>query len=217
MPARRETVWRHCLLLRASSTRGNIVSLLTIGLLLFFGAHSISIINEPWRDQVVARIGRERWRAIYSLLAIAGLACIVWGYGAARPEATVLYVPPAWLRSVAMVGMVFVFPMFLASILPGRISAALKHPLLVATKLWAMLHLLTNGSTADLLLFGSFLTWAVIDRISFKRRTQRQIPAVPPGRWNDLIAVVIGVVIYIVLIAGGHIWLTGMPVGSRWG
>ena len=110
--------------------------------------------------------------------------------------------------------LIFVFPLFLAAYLPGRIQAATKHPMLAATKIWAFAHLLVNGTLADVLLFGSFLTWAVLDRISLKRREQRPIPWALPSRFNDAIAVGGGLALYAVFVLWLHAWLFGVsPVG----
>ncbi len=185
-----------------------------LGLVIFFAAHSVSIVNEPWRDRMVAKIGEWPWKGLYSLVAIAGFVLIVWGYGQARVEPVLLYSPPVWLRHVALLLLVPVFPLFLAAYFPGRIQAATKHPMLVATKLWAVAHLLANGMLADVILFGAFLAWAVIDRISMKHRTQRPIPGVPPSKTNDIIVVLAGLALYVAFILWLHTWLIGVsPIG----
>jgi len=192
------------------------MTLLLIGIVLFFSAHSVSIVSSAWRDSMVARMGKERWQGLYSLIAIAGFVLIIWGYGVARQSAGVLYVPPLWLRDVARLLMIPVFPLFLAPYFPGRIKFVAKHPMLAAVKLWAAAHLLVNGSVADVVLFGSFLAWAVMDRISMKTREQRPIAGAPASRWNDGIIVVVGLAIYVVFIGGAHLWLFGVPVGMPW-
>lgn len=188
------------------------MSLLIIGLLLFFAVHSISIVNVSWRDQVAARLGVMTWQGLYSVAALAGLVLIIWGYGLARQDPLVLYLPPAWLRQGATVLQVFVFPLLLATYLPGRIQTATKHPMLVATKLWALAHLLANGTLADVLLFGSFLAWAVVDRISLKRRTPPPVSTLPPSRLNDALVIVLGLALYAVFVLWGHGWLIGVPL-----
>ncbi len=115
------------------------------------------------------------------------------------------------MRHVAALLMLPVFPLLLAAYLPGRIKAAVKHPMLAATKAWALAHLLVNGTAADVLLFGGFLAWAVADRIAAGKRTvQRRTPGSPPSRWNDLLAVVGGLVLYVVFIAWAHERLVGV-------
>jgi uncharacterized membrane protein len=122
----------------------------------------------------------------------------------------VLYQPPTTLRHVAWLLLLPVFPLLFATYLPGRISAATRHPMLVATKLWALAHLLANGTLASTVLFGSFLAWAVVDRISLKRRAPRSVPAAPPSRYNDAIAVVAGLGLYAAVIGALHLWLIGV-------
>lgn len=190
------------------------MAILVAGIILFFGTHSISIANSPWRDRVAAKMGEVRWQGIYSLLALAGLLLMIWGYGVARQAPVILYIPPHWLRHVAMLLLVFVFPLLLAAYMPGRIQAVTKHPMLAATKLWAFAHLLANGTLADAVLFGSFLAWAVVDRISMKRREQRPVPGAPPSKWNDAIAVVAGLALYVATVLWLHVWLFGVsPAG----
>jgi uncharacterized membrane protein len=193
------------------------LAFLVAGLVLFIGVHSVSILAAGWRDRAVARIGAGPWRGLYSVVAICGLVLIAYGYGLARRDPVVLYVPPLWLRDTALSLMVFVFPLIFAAYLPGVIKSALKHPMLVGVKLWAVLHLMANGTLADVLLFGGVLAWAVADRISLKRRTLRPVQTLPPRRWNDVVAIVAGLAVYAVLLLGGHAWLTGMPLvlGTR--
>src|SRR5690606_12717160 len=121
-----------------------------------------------------------------------------------RMDPVVLYTPPAFLRSVTGILMLGVFPLALSAYFPGRIKAKVKHPLLAATKLWAFAHLLSNGTLADVLLFGSFLVWAAADRVSMKHRVQRPLPGAPERRVNDVIAVVAGLAIYALFVFWAH-------------
>ena len=186
------------------------MTLLILGLILFLGVHSVSIVAPGWRDAMRARLGEGPWKGLYSLISIVGFALLIVGYGAARAHPELLYVPPAWLRHVAMLLLVPVFPLLLSAYLPGRIKSAAKHPMLLAVKLWAAAHLLSNGSAADVLLFGGFLAWAVADRISMKHRVQRPLPGPAPSPRNDVIAIVAGLAIYLVFVFGGHAWLIGV-------
>jgi len=185
---------------------------LLLGLLLFLGIHSISIFAPAARDRWAASMGANLWRALYSILSIIGFVLLIRGYAAARMDPVVLYVPPGWTRHVVMLLMLPVFVMLFAAYLPGRIRSALKHPMLVAVKLWAVAHLLANGMLADVLLFGGFLAWAVLDRIALKRRVQRPIAAAPASRWNDLAAVVLGLAAYAAFVFWLHRQLIGVPV-----
>jgi len=191
--------------------------ILIIGLVLFLGVHSASIVSVEWRDGVVARIGKGPWQGLYSLVAVAGFVLIVYGYGLARQDPVILYVPPGWLRNLTLILMLPVFVLFLAPYFPGRIKTVARHPMLLATKLWALSHLLSNGAFADVVLFGSFIAWAGMDRVSMKGREQRELPGAPPSKWNDLILLTAGLVIYAVFIGGAHLRLIGVPIGTPWG
>ena len=190
------------------------MSVLILGLVLFLGVHSLSIVNPGWREAVVARRGEKAWQLAYGLVAILGFALIAWGYGLARAEPVLLYAPPTWLRHLYLLLMVFVFPLLFAAYLPGRIRDATRHPMLAGVKLWALAHLLANGTLADVLLFGSFLVWAVADRISLKRRVGPPVPGPGASRYNDLIAVAGGLAVYVLFVVWAHRWLIGVsPVG----
>ena len=184
---------------------------LLAGLIIFFSVHSISIVNDAWRNRAAARLGEWTWKGGYAIFAFIGLFLIIHGYGLARLDPVVLYTPPDWLRQVAVVLLIPVFPLLFAAYLPGRIRNATRHPMLAATKLWATAHLLANGTLADVLLFGAFLVWAVVDRISLKQRTPQPVPAAPATAANDAIAVVLGLAVYLAFAFWLHLRLIGVP------
>jgi uncharacterized membrane protein len=183
---------------------------LIAGLLLFFGLHSISIVAPGWRDVMVQRLGEGAWKGLYSVLSAAGLTLMIVGFAHARAHAAVLYVPPAALRYLTFLLMLPVFPLLLAAYLPGRIQSRTRHPMLAAIKLWATAHLLAIGALPDVLLFGTFLVWAVFDRISVKRRprTLRRSPS--PMRYGDLVAVVVGLGLYVLFVLRLHAVIIGV-------
>lgn len=185
------------------------------GLLLFIGAHSTSIVAPSWRDRVVERIGLRPWQGIYAVVSLLGLVLIVRGYSDLRNQTEFLYILPRWVHAISMTLMLPVFPLLLASYFPGGVKTVAKHPTLVAVKLWALAHLLANGSVADVLLFGSILAWAVVNRISLKARPGRTIATAQPGQWNDLIVVIGGLMLYSLMIQFGHRLLIGMPLVLR--
>lgn len=186
---------------------------LIIGLVLFIGIHSVSIFAPAWRDRFAAQ-HQAAWKALVVFVSIAGLVGIIKGYGEARLDPVLLYTTPSWMAHVAALLMVPVFVFFFAPYFPGRIKTTLKHPQLVAVKLWAFAHLLVNGTLADVLLFGSFLAWAVVDRISLKRRESRPVPVVSKSSANDWILVVLGLVTYALFVAWLHkAWIGVAPFG----
>jgi len=146
----------------------------------------------------------------YGAVSLVGLILMSRGYAELRLTPRILYVAPVWLYHVTAVLLVPVFVLFLAPYFPGRISSATKHPQLIAVKLWAVSHLLVNGTLADMLLFGSFLLWAVADRISMKRRTTRAVPAVAESKANDFIVILLGSIVYAATVFWFHEMLFGV-------
>ena len=192
---------------------------LIIGLVLFFGVHSVSIVSRSARDSLMQRLGEGPWKGLYSLVAAAGLVLIVVGYAAARVQPVVLYQPPVWTRHLALLLMLPSLVLLAAAYTNGHIRRVTQHPMLLATKLWATAHLLANGTLADVLLFGAFLLWAVADRIALKRRAPgAQLGAAAqtakPKVASDLIALLLGLAAYAWLVVQGHAWLIGVsPIG----
>jgi uncharacterized membrane protein len=188
------------------------MAMLLAGLILLLATHSVSILGPGWRDRAVARIGRGPWMGLYSLASLAGLALIVAGFGSARQDSGLIYVPlPPHL---ALILLLPVFPLTLAAVLPGRIRTAVRHPLTLAILLWSAAHLLVNGLAADVLLFGAFFVWAAAQWLSEGYRSQPRPPARTPSRWNDVIAVVAGLALYAAFIVRLHYWLFGVsPLG----
>lgn len=183
---------------------------LVLGLALFLGIHSISIVAPAWRERIAARLGNA-WRGLYSLITIAGLIVIMMSYGTAHQNPVILYRPPAWTQYATAVLMLPVFPLFLAAYFPGRIKGTLQHPMLISVMLWALAHLIATGLLANVVLFGGFLAWAVADRISYSWRAQRPIPTAPSMKLNDVIVIVAGLVIYLVF----EHWLHARWIGVQ--
>jgi uncharacterized membrane protein len=186
---------------------------LVLGLLLLLGIHSVSIVAPAFRDRMAAK-SEWGWKIIYSIFSLAGIVLIVRGYGEMRLSPVVLYVLPDWFRYVTAVLLLPVFILFFAPYFPGRIKKAAKNPQLVSVKLWAAAHLLVNGTLAGVLLFGSFLAWAVADRISLKRRRTRPVPAAPESAFNDVILVLLGLGAYVLMAFWlHHAWFGTAPLG----
>jgi len=145
--------------------------LLILGLVIFLGVHSVRIVADGWRASMLERLGEGRWKGLYSVLSLAGFLLIVFGYGATRHNPEVLWATPIALRHVAGLLMLAAFVLLAAAYVPGNhLKARLHHPMVLAVKVWALAHLLANNTLADLLLFGTFLLWAVLDFRSARRR-----------------------------------------------
>ncbi|WP_136660428.1 NnrU family protein [Nitratireductor sp. XY-223] len=188
--------------------------ILILGLILFLGVHSVRIFAPDFRARFIETRGDNAWKGAYSLVSLVGFILIIWGFSMARFEGPILYTPPVWMSHIALFIMLLSFISLAVYGVPtGRLKAVLKHPMLLAVKLWAFAHLLANGDLASVLLFGTFLAWAVADRISVKRRVpegQAQDVEQGPVR-NDVIAVVAGAAIYVLFVWKLHEWLIGVP------
>ncbi|XYK81363.1 MAG: NnrU family protein [Labrenzia sp.] len=188
--------------------------LLIAGLILFLGIHSLPMFADK-RSALEEKFGVLGYKGLFAVVSAIGFVMIIYGYGAARAAGpAIIYDPPFWLRHVTMLFMIPVFIFLVAAYVPCRIKKALKHPMLVAVKLWAFSHLLTNGDLASVLLFGSFLVWAVADRISLKRRGLGggAVMTKEPGKFSDIIVILVGLGLYVLFAFKLHVLLIGVPV-----
>lgn len=184
---------------------------LIAGLLLFLGVHSVRMAAPAFRDGFIAARGEGPWKGLYSLVSLAGLVLLVWGYGQARMVTPQIWSPPTFMAHVNLLLMWPALVLLVASQVPaGRIKAAVKHPMILSVKVWAFGHLLANGDLASMLLFGAFLAWGVFNRIAVKRRGDLVFATVSVR--NDVIALVIGTAVYLWILLQGHALLFGVPV-----
>ncbi len=189
------------------------LAVLIVGLVVFIGSH-VFVTRREARAALIARIGAVPYRVLFGLVAIVGLVLIVWGFAHYRVEDYIqVWTPPTWMRHVT-VALVWPASIFVtAAYIPGDIKRTLKHPLLVGIKLWAFAHLLSNGDLGGIILFGAILAWAVYDRITLKHRTDAGAPPIPVGgRRNDIIAIVVGTILYLALGLVFHPLFIGIPV-----
>ena len=196
--------------------RNQAMSLLILGLIVFLGAHSLRIFADSWRSAQIARIGEGPWKGLYSLVSIAGFVLLVWGYGRARAATTVLWQPPPWTHYLAALFVLAAFVLVVAAYVRGtRIRSALHHPMILGVKSWAFGHLLANGTLADIVLFGSFLAWAIADFAAARRRDRAAGTVYPPGTaGHDAIAIAIGVVAWAIFAFYLHErWIGVRPLG----
>ncbi len=186
--------------------------ILVIGLAVFLGIHFVPIFT-GFRAQLQNRLGANGYKGLYSLIAIIGLGLTIWGYGLARYTTPILWNPPEWGPYLTAGLMIFSLIFLAASDLPGKIKQTVRHPMITGVAIWGLAHLISNGGLADLLLFGGFLFWAAIGRVSMYKREKAGLISVKDGPVrNDLIAVVAGTVVFLAFIWFGHEWMTGLPV-----
>ncbi len=189
------------------------LALMLLGLALFMGAHVFTTMRDA-RASALALLGEPGYKAIYGLVSLAGLVLISWGFSQYRATGWInVWYPPVAFKHLTLALMLPASIMIVAAYIRGRIYLTLKHPMLTAVKLWALAHLLANGDLGSIILFGSFLAWAVYDRISLKHRTDAGGPPIPVGGiQNDLIAIAVGVVVYLALAFAFHPVVIGVPV-----
>lgn len=190
---------------------------LVLGLVLFLGLHSTRIFAEGWRTQTMESFGEKEYKLLYSVLSIAGFALVVWGYGLARHDPVILWnQPPVWTRHLASLLTLAAFVLLVAAYVPGNaIKAKLRHPMILGVKVWALAHLISNNTLADLVLFGSFLVWAVLDYRAARRRERTLATVMTQGPMSrTILTVVVGVVAWALFAMWAHRVLIGVsPLG----
>jgi uncharacterized membrane protein len=197
--------------LREENVMGLMVMIL--GLVLFLGVHTLTT-QRDLRARVIAVSGEGGYKIGYAVVSVVGLALIAWGFGHYRATGWIdIWYPPKVLKHIAVALMLPAVILVVAAYIRGRIYTMVKHPMLLGVKLWAAAHLLANGDLGSIILFGSFLGWAVFDRISLKHRADAGAPPIPVGGLgNDLIAVAVGFVAYLALAFAFHPVVIGVPV-----
>jgi uncharacterized membrane protein len=189
------------------------MTLLILGLVLFLGVHSARIAADGLRSRFIARRGLNAWKGLYSLLSIAGFVLICIGFGQARQQTVVLWSPPRWTHDAAALLTLLAFILITAAYVPGNgIKARVKDPMILGVKCWALGHLLANGTLADVVLFGSFLVWAVLDfrAARQRRRAGTEPPIAAAKRGRSAIAVVVGVLAWMLFALHLHQPLIGV-------
>jgi uncharacterized membrane protein len=194
------------------------LAVLVLGLAVFLGAH-VFVTRREARKALMGRVGEWPYKALFSLVSLVGLALIVWGFAEYRAAGPItVWSPPAWTRHLTVALMWPATICVTAAYIAGDIKRILKHPMLVGIKLWALAHLIANGDLGSIVLFGSVLAWAVYDRITLKRRSDAGAPPIPVGgRSNDIIAVVVGTILYLALGFVFHPLVIGVPVFGKGG
>lgn len=186
---------------------------LILGLVIFLGVHSVRIVADGWRTQTITRIGAQPWKALYSVVSLAGFGLIIWGFGLARAQPVQLWSPPVAMRHLAPLLTLVAFVLLAAAYVPGNsIKARVHHPMVLAVQVWALAHLLANGNFAHVVLFGAFLIWAAWN-FSAARRRDRVAGVVYAS--GAAMATVSTVVVGAVAWAAVAFWLHGWLIGVR--
>lgn len=188
---------------------------LIVGLIVFFIPH-VLVTRRDSRARLIERFGEGPYKIAFSVISAIGILLIAYGFARYRVTEWVnVWYPPIFARHLALQLNWLAVICIVAAYIPGNIKRVLKHPMLVGIKLWAVAHLIANGDLGSIILFGSILAWAVFDRITLKRRADAGAPRIPQGGWpSDVIAVIVGSVIYAALVFLFHPIIIGVPVIS---
>jgi len=183
-----------------------------LGLVLFLGAH-VFVTMRGRRAALIARCGEWPYKGLFSLVSIAGLVLIGYGFAKYRDAGVIqLWYPPGWTRHIVEALMWPASILVAAAYIPGNIKRTVKHPMLLAVKTWALAHLCANGDLGGIILFGSVLLWAGYDRVTLKRRSNPGAPPIPVGGvTNDIVAIVVGTLLYLALGFVFHPLVIGLP------
>ena len=148
---------------------------LILGLILFLGAHSVRIVADDWRTQKMQALGEKAFKGIHALISLLGFYLLVVGYGEARLQTVVLWNPPTATRHISLLLMLFASILMMAAYIPrNHLKIRMGHPMVLSVKVWALSHLLANGNLADVILFGAFLIWSVLNFKSARARDRAQ-------------------------------------------
>jgi len=190
------------------------LAILILGLVVFLGSH-VFVTFRDTRASLIARLG-QGYRGLLALVAVIGLALIVWGFGQYRAHGWIqIWSPPAFMRHITVALMLLASILITAAFIPSQIKAKAKHPMLASVKTWGFAHLLSNGDLGGILLFGSFLAWGVYARIAAKRRGDLDSTTAPSGWVNDVIVVAVGIIVFLALGFAFHPIVIGLPVFGR--
>lgn len=189
--------------------------LLVIGLVLFLGVHSVRMFAPDWRDNFISKRGEMSYKGVYSAVSALGLVLLIVGYGQTRSVPQFIWFPPAAMAHIAALLMLFAFVLLAAAYVPNnRIKAAVGHPMVLGVKVWAVAHLLANGRLGDMVLFGGFLVWAVVNYVRSRKADRANGVVYGNARSiaRDSVTVVTGVGAWLVFALWLHLWLIGVSV-----
>ena len=202
------------------------MALLILGLVLFLGAHSTRIFAENWRQAILERLGEKAYKGVYTLVSLLGFGLMVFGFDQVRWDSPLLWAPPVWVKHAAALLMLLSLVLLASAYTPrNAIKVKLHHPMVLSVKVWALAHLLANPRLADVVLFGAFLLWSVLNFRAARQRDRLAAASEQAGEGSAALqpeisisatwrAIGIGVVVWAFLLSRGHTWLFGVsPMG----
>jgi uncharacterized membrane protein len=188
------------------------VAILILGLLIFIGVHSIRLVSPSWRNAQVARLGERGWKGLYAVVSLVGFILIVWGYGMSRHAPMLLWTPPHGVQHLTALLVAVAFVLIAAAYVPAnRIKRAVGHPMMIGVAIWALGHLLANGTLNAIVLFGVFFVWGAVGALVSRSRDRAAGVRYPVGTLSgDATVVIVGLIAWAIFAFALHRWLIGV-------
>lgn len=165
------------------------MTMLIGGLLLFSAVHLLPAAMPQMRERMVERLGSNPYRGLFSLIIVASLVLVVFGWKAASPAA--VYAPPLQAGPLVSALVFLAFVLFVAAQSKTNVRRLVRHPQMAATLLWSVAHLLANGDSRSIALFGILGAWAIIEVILCNRRDGAWEKPEPVARSLDVVTLAI--------------------------
>lgn len=182
--------------------------MLVAGLLLWSVVHFIPAAAVSFRASLIEKMGKGAYSAVFALLIIASIVLIVFGWRSITPS--FLYVLPE-LKTVAMVLVLLGFLLMGAANYATRIKQVVRHPQLTGVAVWAVAHLLLNGDTRSIVLFGGLLVWSVVEILLINKRDGEWVKPEVPTLQKEIVGLLISLLVFVVFVFI-HPYIAGVPV-----
>jgi len=175
------------------------MTLLILGLGLWWASHLFPIHLPGRRAAAIARLGQGPYKGLFALVSLTAVVLMVKGYQQA--DFVAVWTPPAWTMHLNNLLMLLALFLVAAKHAKSSVKHFVRHPMLAGVKIWAFAHLIVNGDLASILLFGGLLAWAVVAMIGSSARDGAwERP--PKGNMAGLIRHgIITVVVFVVIVA----------------
>lgn len=186
------------------------MAILTLGLLLFGGTHLFSIFFPAVRKRLAAWLGENAYKGLYSIVSLIGLVLMAIGYWQTRLDGSTIYMPYEGARHITMLLVLLGFILIASNDGKGYLRLWLQFPFSIGVALWASGHLLANGKTSVVLIYGAFLMISLLD-IGINSIRENRISFEPVMR-RDVTAVVAGIAVYAFFLLVFHPYVLGVSV-----
>jgi len=166
-------------------------------------------VAAPLKQTLITQLGEKVYKLLFAVLMFTALALIIFGWRSTVPS--YLYQLPGFTRHIAMLLVLFAFILFGASNYPTRIKRFIRHPQLTAVIVWSFAHLMLNGDSRSVLLFGGMGLWAILEIIFINRREGEWVKQPVPGWARELRGLAISLVVFVVVVML-HPYIAGVSI-----